>query len=97
MGARLASLYVSGNQVPLSQLEGFFTSYSTPEAAVAYAEGLAATEYIRTQYGMNDLARILARLGQGESVETAMRNTIHVGYAQLEAEITTYLKRNYGQ
>ncbi len=97
MGARLASLYVSGNQVPLSQLEGFLTSYSTPEAMVAYAEGLAATEYIRTQYGMNDLARILARLGQGESVETAMRNTIHVGYAQLEAEITTYLKRNYGQ
>jgi hypothetical protein len=97
MGARLASLYASGNQVPLNQLEGFFTSYSTPEAMVAYAEGLAATEYIRTQYGMSELARILTRLGQGESVETALRNTIHLGYAQLEAEITVYLKRNYGQ
>src|SRR5260370_24815750 len=50
MGARLASLYASGNQVPLSQLEGFFTSYSTPEAVVAYAEGLGAAEYMRTHY-----------------------------------------------
>ncbi len=97
MGARLASLYASGNQVPLSQLEGFFTSYTTPEAVVAYAEGLAATEYIRTQFGMGDLARILARLGQGESVETALRSTIHAGYAELEAEVTIYLKRNYAQ
>jgi hypothetical protein len=36
------------------------------------------------------------RLGQGESIEAALRNTIHGGYAQLENEITGYLKKNYG-
>jgi len=28
---------------------------------------------------------------------TALRGSIHGGYAQLEGEIAEYLKRNYGQ
>lgn len=97
IGQRLAALYVSGNQVPLNRLEGDFASYSAPEAQVAYAEALAAAEYIRNRYGMSDVARILQRIGQGDSVETALRYTIHIGYAELEVEITNYLKRTYGQ
>jgi tetratricopeptide (TPR) repeat protein len=95
-GNRLAALYLSGHQVPLSQLEGRFGSYSTGEAAVAYAEGLAAVEYIRNTYGIGDLARILQRLGEGQSIEAALRSTIHSGYAELESEVTVYLKKNYG-
>jgi len=97
VGRRLALLYASGNQVPLNQLESSFLSLSGPEAAVVYAESLAAVELIRTRYGMSDLARILQRLGEGESVETALRNTIHGGYASLESELADYLKRSYGQ
>lgn len=96
VGVRLASLFASGQQIPLNRLEGSFLSYSREEASVAYAESLAAVEYIRNTYGVSDLARILARLGQGESVEAALRNTIHGGYAQLESEITNYLKKNFG-
>lgn len=95
LGARLASLYASGNQVPLNQLEGSFQNFSDAEAAVAYAEALAATECIRSRYGMSDLARILQRLGAGESIESALRNTIHGGYTELESEIGEYLKRTY--
>ncbi|HEY6305052.1 MAG TPA: hypothetical protein VI488_01175 [Candidatus Angelobacter sp.] len=95
-GSRLATLYLSGRQIPLNQLEGRFESYSTAEAAVAYAEALAAVEYIRNTYGMDDLARILERLGEGQPIEAALRSTIHAGYAELEAEMTTYLKKNYG-
>lgn len=96
VGPRLASLFVAGRHIPLNQLEGSFQTYSLGEASVAYAESLAAAEYIRTIYGMSDLAGILARLGQGESIETALRNTIHLGYAQLESEITNYLRKSYG-
>ncbi len=95
-GGRLAVLYSSGNQVPLNQLEGNFTSYSPAEAAVVYAESLAAVEYIRHAYGMPDLARILQRVGEGQSIESALRSTIHGGYAELESEIAAYLKKNYG-
>jgi Tfp pilus assembly protein PilF len=96
VGTRLAALYVSGHQIPLNQLEGRFDSYDTSVASVAYAECLAATEYIRNTYGMDDLARILQRLGEGQSIESALRSTIHGGYAELESEVTAYLKKNYG-
>jgi Peptidase MA superfamily len=96
IGPRLAALYASGRQVPLNQLEGEFQGYSSAEASVAYAESLAAVEYIRATYGLSDVARLLQRLGEGQSLESAMRSTIHAGYAELEAEITTYLQKNYG-
>ncbi len=96
IGPRLAALYASGRQIQLSQLEAGFQGYSTAEAAVAYAESIAAVEYIRNTYGMCDLARLLQRLGEGQSMEPALRSTIRGGYAELEAEITAYLKKNYG-
>ncbi len=96
VGVRLASLFASGQQISLNRLEGSFLSYSREEASVAYAESLAAVEYIRNTYGMSDVARLLSRLGQGESIEAALRRTIHGGYAQLESEITSYLKKNFG-
>ena len=95
-GRRLAALYVSGNQIPLNSLEAHFSTYSASEASVAYAESLAAAEYIRNTYGMSDLARILKRLGEGQSVESSLRSTVHLGYAELESEVTAYLKKNYG-
>lgn len=97
MGRQLAALYASGNQVPLNQLEGSFLNYNSDQAAVAYAESLAAAECIREKYGMGDIARLLQRLGEGEAIESAMRNTIHEGYAQFEAELSDYLKSKYGQ
>jgi len=96
IGARLAELYASGRQVPLSQLEGEFQNYSAAEASVAYAESLAAVEYLRSNYGISDVARLLQRLGDGQSVESALRTTIHGGYAELETEITNYLRKSYG-
>jgi len=95
-GATLANLYSSGHQVPLNLLEGDFDSLDKPEAIVAYAESLAAVEYIISTYGVSDLARILQRLGEGQSIESALRNTIHGGYKELDAEVTDYLKKNYG-
>jgi tetratricopeptide (TPR) repeat protein len=96
IGPRLAALYVSGRQIPLNQLEGGFNDYSSAEASVAYAESLAAVEYIRATYGLGDLARLLQRLGEGQSVESALRSTVHGGYAELETEIANYLRKNYG-
>jgi hypothetical protein len=96
IGPRLAALYASGRQIPLNQLEGGFQDYSSAEASVAYAESLAAVEYIRATYGLSDLARLLQRLGEGQSVESALRSTVHGGYADLETEITNYLRKNYG-
>ncbi len=48
-------------------------------------------------YGLGDVARLLQRLGEGQGMELALRSTIHGGYADLEADIAIYLKKNYGE
>jgi hypothetical protein len=95
-GRALAQLFTSGSQIHLNALEGSFSSFSTQQAIVAYAESLAAVEYIRDTYGMSDVVRILERIGQGSSTEAALRSTIHSGYASLEEEMAQYLKKVYG-
>ena len=95
-GRELARVFASQSYVPLNQLEGSFMNFSPQQAAVAYAESLAAVEYIRDTYGMSDVTRILQRIGEGASTESALRATIHSGYAQLQDEISGYLQRTYG-
>jgi tetratricopeptide (TPR) repeat protein len=95
-GLALSRGFGTGHFIPLNGLEGPFTTYSAPEAIVAYAESLAFVEYIDETYGMSDLVRILQRIGEGSATEAALRATIHSGYSDLETELTAYLKKQYG-
>ena len=95
-GPQLAELFQSGKEIPLNSLEGGFTSLSEIQAAVAYEESLAAVEYIQLRYGMSDLLRILDRLGNGESTESALRTTIHCDYRQLQDELRDQLVHQFG-
>jgi len=94
-GTILAQYFRAGHDVPLNRLEGTFMGYSAPEATLAYEESFAAANYIRAQYGMNDIVRILKRLGQGEPIEAAMRQTIHMGYSDLQSAVGTQLTQQY--
>jgi len=96
-GRQLAQLFTSQRNIPLNVLEGSFMRFSGMEAAVAYAESLAAVSYINETYGMGDLQRILERLSQGSSTEAALRATIHSDYGQLESEVGKYLTSKYGE
>lgn len=96
-GRPLAQLFGAGREIPYNVLEGSFMRFSTPEATLAYAESLAAVEYIRDTYGMSDLPRILEHLQQGSSTEAALRSTIHADYSQLRDELARWLKDKYGE
>ena len=96
-GRQLAQLFAAGNEIPFNVLEGSFMSFSGPQATAAYAESLAATEYIRDAYGMSEITRILERLAQGSSTEAALRATVHSDYRQLRDEMTRALKEKYGE
>lgn len=96
-GRRLSALYAANRAIPLNQLESSFIRFQEAEAAVAYAESLAAVEYIRETYGMSDISMTLKRIGQGQSTEAALRATIRSGYSQLESELAEFLRRTYGQ
>jgi len=95
-GRRLSQLFRAQQAIPYNVLEGSFMRFSTVEAVVAYAESLAAVEYVSETYGMSDVARILERIGQGASSEAALRATIHADYGQLESEVGRFLTSKYG-
>ena len=95
-GRLLARLFNAHNEVPLNLLESSFTDLDTNAAAIAYAESLAAVEYINETYGMSDVRRLMERIGEGSSTEAALRSTFNVGYGQFEEDIGTYLRNKYG-
>jgi len=94
-GSRLAELYKNQQEIPLNALEGSFTRFSSAQATLAYAESLAAVQYISETYGMSDLQRILERLGQGMSSEAAIHEILHSSYGDLETELAKYLTSKY--
>ena len=96
-GRPLAQLFKDGNEIPFNVLEGSFMQFSSTQATLAYAESLAAVEYIRDTYSMSDLPRILERLSQGSGTEGALRSTIHSDYHQLRDEMARWLKDKYGE
>jgi hypothetical protein len=95
-GRLLAQLFKTQRHIPYNALEGSFMRFNNLEATVAYAESLAAVEYISDTYGMSDVQRLLQRLGEGSSTEAALRSTIHSDYGQLESEVGQYLASKYG-
>ena len=96
-GHALAQLFGAGAEIPYNMLEGSFMSFSAPEASTAYAESLAAAEYIRDTYGMGEIQQILTRLGQGSGIEAALRGTMHLDYRQMRDEMTKWLGDRYGK
>ena len=96
-GHVLAQLFAAGAETPYNMLEGSFMNLSAPEATMAYAESLAAVEFIRDSYGMGDVQRILERLSQGSLTEAALRGTIHSDYRQLHDDLARWLADKYGK
>jgi tetratricopeptide (TPR) repeat protein len=95
-GRQLARLFAVGVHVPYNMLESDFVNLRADQADIAYAQSLAAAEFIHRTYGMGDLVRVLQRIGEGSGNEAALRATLRLGYAQLERDVGEYLKRTYG-
>jgi predicted negative regulator of RcsB-dependent stress response len=96
-GQRLAQLFLAGQEVPYKELEGSFMRFSGMEAMLAYDESLVAVQYLTTSGGMDDMRRILERLGEGNSPEMALRATAHLSYDQLQTELAKFLRDKYGE
>ena len=92
----LGALYAQHKQIPLRALEGPFNRLNEAQATVAYLESLTVVEYLRMRYGMNDVLRVLRRIGSGESPEAALRAVTRSSYTDLENELTAYLVEHKG-
>jgi tetratricopeptide (TPR) repeat protein len=96
-GSTLSRIFRDHDDVPFNMLESGFMRLTPQQAVLAYEESLAVVEYINGTYGISDLQRILQRLGEGNSTETALRSTIHTDYGRLRDEVAHYLATKYGQ
>ena len=96
VGHQLAILYKEQQNIPFNVLEGSFMTLSGTRAYIAYAESLAAVNYINDSYGLSEVQRILERLSQGNSTEAALRATLHSNYGQFELDLGRYLADKYG-
>lgn len=86
----LAGLFEQHKQIHFEALERPFNGLSRVQADIAYAESLCAVEYLRSRYGMDDVLRVLRRVGAGESAERALREVTRLDYEDLERELTAY-------
>ena len=89
--SRLGPVMADRKAIPLEALEHSFTRFSALQAEVAYAESLAAADYLRDRYGMNEIVRMLESIGSGVPAETALRNSTGMDYDVLQQRIGEHL------
>jgi len=95
--AALTQIYAAGHAAPLGVLEGSWMALDGNQARYAYAWALANIEYIVQADGMDDIERILDRIGAGESTEGALRAVLHGDYDDVMKSTAEFLKKAYGR
>jgi tetratricopeptide (TPR) repeat protein len=83
-----------GVLIPLARLnDSFLGMSSTRTAALAYAQGYAAAEFLSSRYGSGLIARLLRRLGEGLPFPAAVAETFGSSIEQIEAAWHDWLQR----
>jgi tetratricopeptide (TPR) repeat protein len=93
--ALLVQLYNDGQSKSLGELEGGWMALDNQGALYAYAWALANIEFIISVDGMNDIQKILQKIGNGMTTESALREVLHSDYNDLMQATVAYLRRNY--
>jgi len=92
--AALLRLYDQHQDPSLTYLEGSWMNLPQNFVAEAYAWSLAVVEGIEAT-GPGDLERLLDRIAEGASAESAFREALHLSYADLNSATADYLHRTY--
>jgi len=90
--AALLAVYDRHQEPSLGVLEPSWTNLPSALAAIAYAWSLAVIQTVETT-SPGDLERILGRIDEGASTENAVRATLHLNYADLNAATADYLRK----
>ena len=93
--AALVEIFDEKQAIPLGQLEGSWTRLDRDRARYAYAWALANVEYLISADGMEDIDRILDRIGSGMATEKALREVLHSDYSDLMESTVEFLKKHY--
>jgi hypothetical protein len=96
LGARLAKAMVTGRLPSFQALEGPFLNMPQDQVALAYAKSLAAIEYLRANFGMDEIRNLLKAMPTQPDVAGLLQNQLHLSYPAFEQEVANYLVKKYG-
>ena len=91
----LTAAYEQHMEVSLLSYESSWLNMPKDAAPNAYAWALALVESIITVNGVDDLERILDRIGAGSSTEDAIRAVLHGDYSELMLSTVQFMKKAY--
>lgn len=95
-GGLLSRAYSERQFLPLERLEESFMGLSPQEASLAYAESLAAAEYLRDTYGFSTIVRMLKRIPTSPSFSALLQSSLRISYDDLENAVARFVARRYG-
>lgn len=96
LGPLLARAFAQRRYIPFGRMEESIIALQDERlVALAYAESLAAVNYLLASHGPADLRQLLDRLASAPTVEAAMRETLHTDYPDLEEGIGRMLAKSY--
>jgi tetratricopeptide (TPR) repeat protein len=96
LGARLARAMVTGPLPSFQALEGPFLNMPQDQVALAYAKSLAAIEYLRANFGMDEIRNLLKAMPSQPDVAVLLQDQLHLSYPAFEQEVANYLVKKYG-
>ena len=88
----LDSAVMAGRIIPLKKLTDNFPRDGAA-LILAYEQSKSLINYVDRQYGYNAIMEILAFLKNGETVESALINSLAISHRQLEKEWLNHLER----
>ena len=87
----LDSAVMAGRIIPLKKLTDYFPR-DEASLILAYEQSKSLINYIDRQYGYNAIMEILEFLKNGETVESALMNSLAISHRQLEKEWLNHLE-----
>lgn len=89
-------LQVLDTPILLSKLSDSFLNMDAKSAYLAYFESFYAVEYLIKKNGFESIKQILKELGDGENIDTAMKEGINRSLSEFEREWMENLKEGLG-
>jgi tetratricopeptide (TPR) repeat protein len=95
-GVELSRAFEQGRTLPFTALQGPFYKLSVGQANLAYAESLAALEFIRDRYGRGEIRRLLRRMATHPDFGALLEDELRLSYAGLTQAVAASVEQRYG-
>jgi tetratricopeptide (TPR) repeat protein len=96
LGTQLAHAMATGRVPSLLTLEAPFVNLPPDQVRMAYAESLAALEYLRDAFGQGEIRRLLKTMPSNPDMNSLLQDELRLSYPAFEPEVANYIVKRYG-